>query len=82
MRLIVSMSVPPRSLAPACRSLAAPAGPEFHLYETWMFAIAPSSINRAMAVTRMSSRKVDPVWLCREAQRARSDARTAVRRIR
>ena len=31
MRLIVSsMSVPPRSLAPACRSLAAPAGPEFH----------------------------------------------------
>ena len=53
------ISVPPRSLAPAFRHIAAPSGPIF-TQEVWIFVISGCSTSRDTACIRTASRSVGP----------------------
>ena len=54
------IKVPPRSLAPDRRQIAAPAGPIF-THEVWMLVMAGCSTSRATECMITASRKVGPL---------------------
>ena len=77
-----SISVPPRSLAPACRTWRAPSAPIF-THDTWMLATRPRVGDAADGVheQRLAERRA-PAGLALQVDAARPCARTAGARTR